>query len=46
MGNDCERTLAHLLCVQEGRRSQRRDRRLPQGIAYAIRNTSRRLLKA
>ena len=45
MGYDCERTLAHLLCVQEGRRSQRRDHRLPQGIAYAIRNISRRLLE-
>ena len=32
--------------VQEGRRSQRRDRRSPQGLAYAIRNTSRRHFEA
>jgi len=32
MGDDGKRTLAYLLCVQEGRRPRRRDRWLPQGI--------------
>ena len=46
MGDDRERTLAYLLCIQEGRRPRRRDRWLLQGLEHAIRDTSRQPLEA